>query len=150
EGHGSLRHLPCAGRVRCSRSRRPTPARTAVACDPMAAAVRSGRQAPVRAHACPSVLWLGARPRGERAPDYPSGRADPSGANVAGCGERRLSSPRREPWGASHMPGDGTAHSTLHDTAVALLLAAGGCGALASSALYYTLLRPLMAREAGA
>ena len=39
-----------------------------------------------------------------------SGRAGPSGANVGGCAERRVRSPRLEPWGACHNVPDPTIH----------------------------------------
>src|SRR5262249_30603678 len=62
-------------------------------------------QAPVGPYPHLSLLWLGAGPRPERGAEYPSGRAGPSGANVAHWGERRLSTPRLTPWGACHLLG---------------------------------------------
>jgi transposase len=53
----------------------------------------AGGQKPVGAHACLSLLWAGARPRRARGHEHTAGRAGPSGAHVAGCGERRLRSP---------------------------------------------------------
>jgi hypothetical protein len=65
----------------------------------------AGRQKPLSAHPCLPIVWAGARPRPERGSEHSSGRAGPSDANVAGCGERCLSSPWLEPWGACHIEG---------------------------------------------
>jgi IS605 OrfB family transposase len=62
----------------------------------------AGGQEPVGAYPRLSVLRPGARPRRERGPEHSSGRAGSSGATVARWGERRLSSPWLEPWGACH------------------------------------------------
>jgi hypothetical protein len=62
----------------------------------------AGRHKPVNAHPCPPLLWAGAGPRRERGGLRSAGRAGPSGASVGRWAERRLSSPRREPWGACH------------------------------------------------